>query len=90
MFLNEFDPEWPCCFGDERDSVSDAIIGEVPFDCDGTIGEGEDGWEFDKLKFVHGIAVGWEEVSEFRVVSLREVRSFGEGAHQHAGWNHGK
>ncbi len=60
--------------------VVDAVVGEVPFDGRGTIGEGEDGWKFDKLELIQGIAVGWEESFEFRVVSFREVRSFGEGS----------
>ncbi len=51
------------------ESITNGVIGNVPFDCSGTIGEWEDGWEFDKLELIQGVAVGWEKVSQIGDIS---------------------
>ncbi len=86
----KLDPERPCCLRDEPESVFNAVIGEVPLDCRGTKSKGEDGWKFDELELVQGVAGGWEKGFKFGIVGFGEGRSLWEGPHRHVCWDHGK
>ncbi len=72
------------------ESVSDAVVSEVPIDSGETIGDWEDGWKFDILELFQGVAVGWEKIPKFRMVNFGEVRSFWEETSQHVCWEHGE
>ncbi len=76
--------------GDQPESVVDAVVVEIPFDGRGAIGEGEDGWKFDELELVQGIAIGWEKSFELWIVGRGEVGSFGEGPTWQVGRDHCK
>ncbi len=87
---DELDPEWPSHLRDKPEGVANAVISEVPFDCCGTIGEGEDCRKFDKLELVQGVTVWWEKGVKLGVVGFGEVRSLGKGPHWQVCWDHGK
>ncbi len=76
--------------GDQPESDVDAVVVEIPFDGCGAIGEGGDGWKFDELELIQGIAVGWEKSFELWIVGLGEVGSFGEGPTRQVSGDHCK